>query len=125
MNTGGTDTGINVSGTEKSAFFQQVAVNAEAVSNSWNFNAYALIPVGDTEQQLNRFIKAARLIPTGLMLVISKSIKHWSIVAFPTSNEPESPYQTPRFGRGFLLQRGLLYAVSALDELLWLTLRIF
>ncbi len=53
MNTGGTDTGINVSGTEKSAFFQQVAVNAEAVSNDWNFNAYALIPVGDTEQRLN------------------------------------------------------------------------
>ena len=48
MNTGGTDTGINVSGTEKSAFFQQVAVNAEAVSNDWNFNAYALIPIGDT-----------------------------------------------------------------------------
>ena len=37
MNTGGTDTGINVSGTEESAFFQQVAVNAEAVSNDWNF----------------------------------------------------------------------------------------
>ena len=53
MNTGGTDTGINVSGTEKSAFFQQVAVNAEAVSNDWNFNAYALIPIGDTEQKLN------------------------------------------------------------------------
>ena len=30
MNTGGTDTGIIVSGTEESAFFQQVAVNAEA-----------------------------------------------------------------------------------------------
>ena len=33
MNSGATDTGINVSGTEESAFFQQVAVNAEAVSN--------------------------------------------------------------------------------------------
>lgn len=54
MNTGGTDTGVNVSGTEKSAFFKQVAVNAEAVSDSWNFNAYALVPVGDTEQRLNR-----------------------------------------------------------------------
>ena len=61
MNTGGTDTGINVSGTEKSAFFQQVAVNAEAVSNDWNFNAYALVPVGDTEQDLNFFYQGGAL----------------------------------------------------------------
>ncbi|QNI76203.1 carbamoyl-phosphate synthase [Synechococcus sp. MVIR-18-1] len=53
MNTGGTDTGIIVSGTEKSAFFQQIAAGLEAVSDTWNFNAYALIPVGDTEQRLN------------------------------------------------------------------------
>ena len=46
MATGRTDTGVNVSGTEESAFFQQVAVNAEAVSNDWNFNTYALITVG-------------------------------------------------------------------------------
>ncbi len=66
MNTGGTDTGINVSGTEKSAFFQQVAVNAEAVSNDWNFNAYALIPVGDTEQDLNFFYQGGALNTYGL-----------------------------------------------------------
>ena len=66
MNTGGTDTGINVSGTEKSAFFQQVAVNAEAVSNEWNFNAYALIPVGDTEQQLNWYYQGGALDTYGL-----------------------------------------------------------
>ncbi|WP_245407258.1 inverse autotransporter beta domain-containing protein [Synechococcus sp. WH 8020] len=66
MNTGGTDTGINVSGTEKSAFFQQVAVNAEAVSNDWNFNAYALMPVGDTEQDLNFFYEGGALNTYGL-----------------------------------------------------------
>ena len=66
MNTGGTDTGINVSGTEKSAFFQQVAVNAEAVSNDWNINAYALIPIGDTEQDLNWFYQAGSLDTYGL-----------------------------------------------------------
>ena len=66
MNTGGTDTGINVSGTEKSAFFQQVAVNAEAVSNSWNFNAYALLPVGETEQQLNSVYQGGALDTYGL-----------------------------------------------------------
>jgi hypothetical protein len=66
MNTGETDTGVNVSGTEKSAFFQQVAFNAEAVSNSWNFNAYALVPVGDTEQQLNSFYQGGALDTYGL-----------------------------------------------------------
>ncbi len=66
MNTGGTDTGINVRGTEKSAFFQQVAVNAEAVSNDWNFNAYALIPIGDTEQDLNFFYQGGALNTYGL-----------------------------------------------------------
>ena len=66
MNTGGTDTGVNVSGTEKSAFFQQVAVNAEAVSNDWNFNAYALIPIGDTEQKLNWYYQGGALDTYGL-----------------------------------------------------------
>ena len=66
MNTGGTDTGINVSGTEKSAFFQQVAVSAEVVSNNWNFNAYALLPVGDTEQDLNLFYQGGALNTYGL-----------------------------------------------------------
>ena len=66
MNTGATDTGIIVSGTEKSAFFQQIAVNAEAVSNDWNFNAYALIPVGDTEQKLNRYYQGGALDTYGL-----------------------------------------------------------
>jgi len=28
------------------AQWQQVAAGLEAVSNTWNFNAYALIPVG-------------------------------------------------------------------------------
>jgi hypothetical protein len=66
MNTGGTETGVNIIGTEKSAFFQQVAVNAEAVSNDWNINAYALIPIGDTEQDLNWFYQAASLDTYGL-----------------------------------------------------------
>ena len=66
MNTSGTDTGIDVSGTEKSAFFQQVAVNAEAVSNDWKFNAYALVPVGDTEQSCNIAYQGGALDTYGL-----------------------------------------------------------
>ena len=68
MNTGGTDTGINVRGTEKSVFFQQVAVNAEAVSNDWNFNAYALLPLEQKEKDINRFFQAGSLVTYGLNL---------------------------------------------------------
>ena len=52
MNTGNADSGVTLYDQE-SAFFQQVAAGLEAVSDSWNFNAYALIPVGDKEQRLN------------------------------------------------------------------------
>ena len=36
-------------------------MNAEAVSDSWNFNAYALIPIGDTQQDFNWFYQAGSL----------------------------------------------------------------
>ncbi|MDB4655077.1 carbamoyl-phosphate synthase, partial [bacterium] len=52
MNTGNAETGVTLYDKE-SAFFQQIAAGVEAVSDTWNFNAYALIPVGDTEQRLN------------------------------------------------------------------------
>jgi len=53
MATGAADTGVNVSNSS-TVFYQQVAAGLEAVSNTWNFNAYALVPVGTTNpQQLN------------------------------------------------------------------------
>ena len=66
MATGGTDTGVDVTGSERTVFFQQVAANLEAVSNSWNFNAYALVPIGDTEQQLNSVYEGGALDTYGL-----------------------------------------------------------
>jgi hypothetical protein len=65
MNTGDADTGVNVS-NKRSVFFQQVAVNAEAVSNSWNLNAYALVPVGEKEAQLNSVYQGGSLNTYGL-----------------------------------------------------------
>ena len=52
MATGSADTGVNVRNSS-TVFYQQVAAGLEAVSNTWNFNAYALIPVGTTEYRLN------------------------------------------------------------------------
>ena len=65
MNTGDADTGVSVT-DKRSVFFQQVAVNAEAVSNSWNFNAYALVPVGEKEAQLNSVYQGGSLNTYGL-----------------------------------------------------------
>ncbi|KZR68690.1 hypothetical protein PMIT1313_02314 [Prochlorococcus marinus str. MIT 1313] len=65
MNTGDADTGITVWNKE-SAFFQQIAAGVEAVSDTWNFNAYALLPIGDTEQRLNSFYMGGALDTFGL-----------------------------------------------------------
>ena len=65
MSTGPADTGIPVHAS-RTAFFQQAAVNAEAVSDKWAFNAYALIPTGDTEQQLNTVYQGGALDTYGL-----------------------------------------------------------
>jgi len=65
MSTGPADTGIPVYAS-RTAFFQQAAVNAEAVSDKWAFNAYALIPTGDTEQQLNTVYQGGALDTYGL-----------------------------------------------------------
>jgi hypothetical protein len=65
MATGAADTGVNVSNSS-TVFYQQVAAGLEAVSNTWNFNAYALVPVGDTEQQLNSVYDGGALNTYGL-----------------------------------------------------------
>ena len=65
MATGYADTGVQLFGTEKTVFFQQVAVNAEAVSDKWRFNAYGLIPVGEEDHQLNWFYKCGALTTVG------------------------------------------------------------
>ena len=65
LTSGDADTGVNVS-NKRTAFFQQLAVNAEAVSNSWTLNGYGLIPVGDVEQKLNSFYQGGALNTYGL-----------------------------------------------------------
>ena len=66
MATGPSDIGIPIGNSARMVFFQQAAVNAEAVSDKWNFNAYALIPTGDTEQQVNWYYNAGSLDTYGL-----------------------------------------------------------
>ncbi|QNI53759.1 putative carbamoyl-phosphate synthase L chain [Synechococcus sp. BIOS-E4-1] len=65
MNTGNADTGVDVT-HKRDVFFQQVAAGLEAVSESWNFNAYGLFPVGDTEQVLNDRYRGGALHTYGL-----------------------------------------------------------
>jgi hypothetical protein len=66
MATGAADSGVSLFGTEKTVFFQQAAINLEAVSNTWNFNAYGLLPTGDKEQQINWLYSAGSLATYGL-----------------------------------------------------------
>jgi hypothetical protein len=65
MATGQADTGVAVSDMQ-TVYFQQVAAALEAVNESWNFNAYALVPVGQTEQRLNSFYNGGALDTYGL-----------------------------------------------------------
>ena len=65
VKSGGTDTGISVT-DKRTVFFQQIALNAEAVSNSWTLNGYGLLPVGDVEQKLNSFYKSGAMNTYGL-----------------------------------------------------------
>ena len=65
LKSGDADTGVDVT-NKKTVGFQQIALNAEAVSDKWAFNAYALIPTGDTEQQLNTVCKGGALDTFGL-----------------------------------------------------------
>ena len=66
MATGAADSGVSLFGTEKTVFFQQAAVNLEAVSNTWNFNAYGLLPTGKKVQQINWLYQAGALATYGL-----------------------------------------------------------
>ncbi|MDB4678030.1 carbamoyl-phosphate synthase [Synechococcus sp. AH-551-A21] len=65
MNTGNADTGVDVT-DKRDVFFQQVAAGLEAVSETWNFNAYALVPIGDTNQRLNNVYQGGALDTYGL-----------------------------------------------------------
>jgi hypothetical protein len=65
MGTGSADTGVTVIDS-KTVDFQQVAVGAEAVSNQWNIHAYALIPIGTTEKQLNSHYEGGALDTVGV-----------------------------------------------------------
>ena len=65
LKSGNADTGVNVK-NKKTVGFQQIALNAEAVSNSWTLNGYGLIPVGDVEQRLNSVYDAGALNTYGL-----------------------------------------------------------
>ena len=65
LTSGNADTGVNVT-NKRTAFFQQLALNAEAVSNSWTLNGYGLIPVGDVEQRLNSVYQGGAMNTYGL-----------------------------------------------------------
>ena len=65
IKSGNADTNLPVF-DKQTIFFNQVAVNVEAVSSSWTFNGFGLIPFGDVEQRLNSHYDAGALNTYGL-----------------------------------------------------------
>ena len=65
LKSGNTDTRVSVT-NKKTVGFQQIGLNAEAVSKGWTFTGYGLIPVGDVEQKLNSVYDAGALNTYGL-----------------------------------------------------------
>ena len=65
LKSGDADTGVKVT-NKKTIGFQQIALNAEAVSNGWTFNGYGLIPLGDVEQRQNSGYDSGALNTYGL-----------------------------------------------------------
>lgn len=55
-----------VAAQEEDVFFSQVAAGLEAVSDTWNFNAYALVPIGVVEKRLNSHYDGGALDTYGL-----------------------------------------------------------
>ena len=64
-NTGDADTGLNVT-KKRDAFLFQVAAGLDAVSETWNFNAYALVPIVDVEYRLKSDYKGGALYSSAL-----------------------------------------------------------
>ena len=64
LKSGGDDTGVPITG-QTTVRYQQVALGVEASSNLWNINGYALLPVGDREQQLNSAYNSGALTTYG------------------------------------------------------------
>ena len=79
MNTGEVS-GINLFGTEKSVFFQQIAGGFEAISEKWNLYAYAARPIGERVQRLNWVAIGGALDTYGLDIgyQITPEIKAWA-----------------------------------------------
>ena len=65
LTSDGVDTGVAIT-NERTDFFQQATVNAEAVSDKWAFSAYGLFPTGKKEQQLNSAYQGGALDTYGL-----------------------------------------------------------
>jgi len=68
--TGGTDNGVSVTDSN-SVFFQQVALNLEAVSNKWFTSAYLLYPIGEygynkMPAKINNFYYADSVMTAGV-----------------------------------------------------------
>jgi hypothetical protein len=103
---------------QQTPFFQQLAVSAEAIHKNWDFNAYALIPIGeyglgsDNVANLNRLAGASPLTTFGLKLAYAISDK-WKLGAgyYYELDEKSDPYY-PESVDGSGVQASLIYDIN-------------
>ena len=103
---------------QQTPFFQQVAVSAEAIHKKWDFNAYALIPIGeyglgsDNVANLNSLAGASPLTTFGLKLAYAIS-DQWKLGAgyYYELDEKSDPYY-PESVDGSGVQASLSYNIN-------------
>ena len=65
VTSSGINSGVTVGG-EKTFLFQQVGINAEAISDTFAFNIYALLPASETQHALNDSFQMDELTTYGV-----------------------------------------------------------
>ena len=103
---------------QRTPFFQQVAVSAEAIHKKWDLNAYALIPIGefglgsDNVANLNSFAGASPLTTIGLKVAYAIS-DQWKLGAgyYYEVDEKSAP-EYPDYVDGSGVQASLSYNIN-------------
>ena len=103
---------------QRTPFFQQVAVSAEAIHKKWDLNAYALIPIGefglgsDNVANLNNLAGASPLATIGLKVAYAIS-DQWKLGAgyYYEVDEKSAP-EYPDYVDGSGVQASLSYNIN-------------
>ena len=115
MNTGEIKHNVPLFGSESSVFFQQVAGGLEAVSDQWNINAYAAVPIGETIQRLNWLAIGGAVDTYGIDVgyFISPELKAWAGYYYQSGDEGLADGSGVNGGLEYNIANGLTLTAKA------------